>query len=71
MLWVPGMSVLPPLTLMLFFLSKGVDYRGEEVKVAQRICWDSISPAFPPEVGGVSLLDFCTLGTKILCGALS
>ena len=53
-----------PVNFDAFFLSKGVDYRGEEVKVAQRICWDSISPAFPPEVGGVSLLDFCTLGTK-------
>ena len=48
----------------IFFRSKGVDYRGEEVKVAQRFSWSSISPALPPEVGSVELKDFCTLGTK-------
>ena len=47
-----------------FFKAKGVDYRGEEVKIAQRFSWSSISPALPPEVGGVSLRDFCTLGTR-------
>ena len=48
----------------IFFRSKGVDYRGEEVRVAQRFSWSSISPALPPEVGGVQLVDFCSLGTK-------
>ena len=41
-----------------------MDYRGEEVKIAQRFSWKSISPALPPEVGGVSLIDYCTLGAK-------
>ena len=41
-----------------------MDYRGEEVKVAQRFSWSSISPAMPPEVGGVALLDFCSMGTN-------
>lgn len=53
-----------PINFDIFFRSKGVDYRGEEVKIAQRFSWKSISPALPPEVGGVSLIDFCTLGTK-------
>ena len=54
----------PKINFDIFFRSKGVDYRGEEVRVAQRFSWTSISPAMPPEVGGVELLDFCTLGTK-------
>eukprot|EP00435_Cladocopium_sp_Y103_P019508 s2655_g4.t1 len=54
----------PPINFDIFFRSKGIDYRGEEVRVAQRFSWRSISPALPPEVGGVSLLDFCTLGTR-------
>ena len=54
----------PRISFDIFFNSKGVDYRGEEVKMAKRFCWESISPALPPEVGGVSLVDFCILGTK-------
>ena len=56
-------DVFPVMNFDVFFRAKGVDYR-EEVKVAQRFSWASISPALPPEVGGVSLVDFCTLGTK-------
>ena len=59
--WV---ECFPAINFDIFFRSKGIDYRGEEVRVAQRFSWRSISPALPPEVGGVSLLDFCTLGTK-------
>ena len=54
----------PKIDFGIFFRSKGVDYRGEEVKIAQRVSWASLSPAIPPEVGGVDLVDFCTLGTK-------
>jgi hypothetical protein len=57
-------EVFPRLSFDTFFKSKGVDYRGEEVRLAQRITWETISPAMPPEVGGVSLLDFCSLGTR-------
>ena len=56
--------VFPPINFDIFFRAKGIDYRGEEVKIAQRISWLSIAPALPPEVGGVSLLDYCSLGTK-------
>eukprot|EP00435_Cladocopium_sp_Y103_P007936 s2109_g2.t1 len=56
--------VFPRINFDVFFRSKGVDYRGEEVKVAQQFSWETISPALPPEVGGVSLVDFCTLGTR-------
>ena len=57
-------GTFPRIDFDIFFRSKGVDYRGEEVKVAQRVSWASLSPAIPPEVGGVNLVDFCSLGTK-------
>ena len=57
-------EVFPPMDFEVFFRSKGVDYRGEEVRVAQKFSWKTISPALPPEVGSVSLIDFCSLGTK-------
>ena len=57
-------DVFQELSFDSFFKSKGVDYRGEEVKIAQGFSWLSISPAMPPEVGGVRLIDFCTLGTR-------
>ena len=59
-------EVFPDICFDIFFRSKGVDYRGEEVKVAQKFCWASIAPALPPEVGGVSLVDFCYIGHKVL-----
>ena len=46
------------------FRVKGVDYRGEEVKLAKSFSWASISGAFPPEVGSLSLESFCTDGCR-------
>lgn len=47
-----------------FFKSKGVDYAGEEVKVAQYFCWEAIEASFPSEVGKLELAQFCTMGVK-------
>lgn len=41
---------------------KGVDYRGEEVKLAKPFSWESIAPTFPKEVGSLRLEDFCRGG---------
>ena len=38
-----------------FFRVKGVDYKGEEILSAQHMRWENVSPALPPEVGGVAL----------------
>ena len=43
-----------------FFRSRGVDYRGEEVKVAKTFCWSNIAPALPAEVGRVPLAEVCS-----------
>ena len=47
-----------------FFSNRGVDYQGDEVKVAKSFVWRNISPALPVEVGRVRLEDVCTLGCR-------
>ena len=47
-----------------FFLVKGVDYRGEEVKVGRWFQWNNIAPALPAEIGRVPLEEVCSLWCK-------
>ena len=47
-----------------FFSTKSVDYRGEEILMAQPIEWENISPALPDEVGAVELSQVVELGSK-------
>jgi len=47
-----------------FFSTRGIDYRGDEVKTARDFTWKNISPALPAEIGRVPLADVCTLGAK-------
>ena len=47
-----------------FFASKGIDYKGDEVKTAKSFCWANIKPALPPEVGRVPLSEVCSLGAQ-------
>lgn len=56
---------VPASTFDDLFKIKGVDYRGEEVKLAQALTWSSMSAAFPKEVGSLELQDFCTGGCRI------
>ena len=53
-----------PLDWDSFFRVKGVDYKGDEVQVAQSMSWENVSPALPREVGGVNLEDVVELGSK-------
>ena len=46
-----------------FLAVKGVDYRGEEVKLARRFCWANIEPALPPGIGSIPLEEVCEGGT--------
>lgn len=41
---------------------KGVDYRGEEVKLARSFNWSCIAGALPQEVGTLDMVDFCSGG---------
>eukprot|EP00438_Fugacium_kawagutii_P030021 Skav233810 [mRNA] locus=scaffold7867:43550:47330:- [translate_table: standard] len=55
-------SVVPTLTWDDFFKVKSIDYKGDEVQVAQWFQWKNVAPALPREVGKVPLADVCTLG---------
>ena len=45
-----------------FFSTKGLDYAGEEIRLAQRVTWASIEPSLPPQVGTLDIRDFCEGG---------
>ena len=42
---------------------RGVDYRGEEVKVARRFTWANIEPALPEAICSIPLEEVCEGGT--------
>eukprot|EP00438_Fugacium_kawagutii_P022785 Skav228490 [mRNA] locus=scaffold1092:243812:246136:- [translate_table: standard] len=46
-----------------FLNVKTVDYKRDEVRTARKICWASVSPALPQEVGQVPLVDVVELGS--------
>ena len=50
---------LPNINFEGFFSQRGLDYSGEEVRIAQAISWKSIESSFPPEVGCLDIRDFC------------
>ena len=47
-----------------FFNVRGIDYKGEEVRLAQFTSWGNVSPALPREIGQVDLLEVCEKGCK-------
>ena len=47
-----------------FMKVRTIDYKGEEVKVAQHTSWDNVSPALPAEIGQVCLEEVCERGCK-------
>jgi hypothetical protein len=54
---------LVDLDFKTFFGSRGSDYSGEEVRLAQKVsCWANIEPSFPPEVGALDIREFCEGG---------
>lgn len=57
-------EVLQPFEWESFFRCRGIDYQGEEVKIARYFRWQNIAPALPKEVGRVALEDVCTHGAR-------
>ena len=47
-----------------FFNTRGIDYKGDEVKTARSFGWENIRPALPPEIGRVPLESVCKLGAQ-------
>ena len=56
--------VLPPITFQKFFATRGIDYSGEEVRVAKSFQWKMVAAAFPEGVGSLDLEAFCEGGTR-------
>ena len=54
---------LDPIDFDSFFKKRGVTYAGEEVRLAQTLCWEAVRNSLPEQVGQLDLLDFCTEGT--------
>ena len=46
------------ITFESFFGTRGLDYSGEEVKLAQKVRWRNIEPSLPPQVGQLDIRDF-------------
>eukprot|EP00435_Cladocopium_sp_Y103_P074163 s689_g47.t1 len=55
---------VPSTTFSELFEVRGVDYRGEEIKIAKSFKWECISGALPREVGALELANFCTGGCR-------
>ena len=47
-----------------FFATRGIAYKGDEVKTARYFSWENIGHVLPAEVGKVPLEDVCTLGAR-------
>ena len=50
---------LPDINFKSFFSTKGLDYSGDEVRLALPISWESVEASLPPEVGCLDIRDFC------------
>ena len=47
-----------------FFSTRGIDYKGDEVKTALQFTWSNIDPALPDEIGRVPLQEVCSQGAR-------
>ena len=54
---------IPDVSFDDFFRFRGINYQGEEVKLARAVTWEGISPSLPEQVASLDLRDFCTGGT--------
>eukprot|EP00435_Cladocopium_sp_Y103_P012901 s836_g3.t1 len=55
---------VPTTTFGNLFDVVGVDYKGEEIKLAKHFSWECIAGALPKEVGTLDLSSFCTGGCR-------
>eukprot|EP00438_Fugacium_kawagutii_P015634 Skav224367 [mRNA] locus=scaffold4379:21809:25230:- [translate_table: standard] len=53
---------LPTINFDEFFRIRGVDYAGEEIKLARRISWEEIRHSLPDQVGMLDIREFCGEG---------
>eukprot|EP00438_Fugacium_kawagutii_P006097 Skav213790 [mRNA] locus=scaffold1122:129098:132795:- [translate_table: standard] len=53
---------LVELSFKQFFDTRGIDYVGDEVRLARHITWEGIAASLPSEVGKLDIRDFCEGG---------
>ena len=53
---------LPEMNFKEFLSHRKLDYQGDEIKIARKMTWESISLSLPDEVGQLHLRDFCEGG---------
>lgn len=53
---------IPTISFDEFFLHRGVDYMGEEIKLARSVTWEGIEPSLPDQVGSLDIRDYCDQG---------
>ena len=53
---------IPLLKFDDFFAHRGLDYSGDEIRLARSITWESIAPSLPKEVGMLDIRDFVSGG---------
>ena len=53
---------LKPFDFSQLFLSRTVDYQGEEMRLARKVVWDSIEASLPSHVGMLDIRDHCEGG---------
>ena len=53
---------VPMLDFQEFFSHRGIDYEGDEIKVAKSVTWDGIQASLPKEVASLDVRDFCEGG---------
>eukprot|EP00438_Fugacium_kawagutii_P022971 Skav217639 [mRNA] locus=scaffold73:30129:32516:- [translate_table: standard] len=56
--------VVPMISFDDFFLHRGIDYAGEEIKLARTITWEQIEASLPEAVGSLDIRDFCEGGVR-------
>ena len=57
-------DLVPHEDFSTLFSTKGIDYRGEEVKLARAFNWQCIEGALPDGVGTLKLEEFCSGGCR-------
>ena len=55
-------EILPVVNFSSLFSTRGVDYQGEEIRVARKVVWESIEASLPAQVGTLELRSFCHSG---------
>lgn len=53
-----------PTDFSAFLSHRGMDYQGDEVKVAKKITWKGVAGSLPSEVGTLDILEFCEGGVR-------